>query len=143
MTDDDLARERQVEAIVRENLPTGRTKALCPDMPIEPGDETDAPLRKRGWTHWHHLFGARQLLFKFSCCQDDVETLRCLICYLSKSCSNRSKRLCDVSTSSRQGDEPTIQNIFSIKHSIRCMYIGVRASIYANSSLISELSYRD
>ena len=25
------------------------------------GGEDDAPIRERGWTHWHHLFGARQL----------------------------------------------------------------------------------
>ena len=29
-------------------------------MPIEPGEKTDEPIRTRGWTHWHHLFGARQ-----------------------------------------------------------------------------------
>ncbi len=33
-----------------------------PDMKIEPGEKTDEPIRTRGWTHWHHLFGARQLL---------------------------------------------------------------------------------
>ena len=32
-----------------------------PDMKIEPGEKTDEPIRTRGWTHWHHLFGARQL----------------------------------------------------------------------------------
>jgi putative DNA methylase len=31
-------------------------------MPIEPGEKTDEPIRTRGWTYWHHLFGARQLL---------------------------------------------------------------------------------
>jgi len=31
-------------------------------MKIEPGEKTDEPIRTRGWTHWHHLFGARQLM---------------------------------------------------------------------------------
>jgi adenine-specific DNA methylase len=31
-------------------------------MAIEPGDETTRLVRERGWTHWHHLFNARQLL---------------------------------------------------------------------------------
>jgi putative DNA methylase len=62
VTDDDLARERKVEAIVRDNLTRWQDDGLVPDMLIEPGEKTDEPIRTRGWTHWHHLFGARQLL---------------------------------------------------------------------------------
>ena len=29
---------------------------------IEPGYNTDQPIRERGWTYWHHLFNPRQLL---------------------------------------------------------------------------------
>jgi len=47
---------------VHENLAQWQEKGLVPDMPIEPGDKTDEPIRTRGWTHWHQLFGARQLL---------------------------------------------------------------------------------
>ena len=61
VTTDDLARERKVEAIVRENLALWQEKGLVPDMPIEPGENTTQPIRERGWTHWHHLFGARHL----------------------------------------------------------------------------------
>jgi putative DNA methylase len=59
---DDLARERKVEAIIRENLARWQDEGLVPDMPIEPGEKTDEPIRTRGWTHWHHLFGSRHLL---------------------------------------------------------------------------------
>jgi putative DNA methylase len=62
VTEDDLAREHKVEAIVRENLTRWQAEGLVPDMQIEPGEKTDEPIRTRGWTHWHHLFGARQLL---------------------------------------------------------------------------------
>lgn len=62
VTEGDRLRERQVEAIVRENLAAWQMRGLVPDMPIEPGDKTDEPIRTRGWTHWHHLFGARALL---------------------------------------------------------------------------------
>lgn len=61
-TEADLARERKVEAIVAENLARWQEEGLVPDMPIEPGDETTRLFRERGWTHWHHLFNARQLL---------------------------------------------------------------------------------
>jgi putative DNA methylase len=60
--EEDLARERQVEAIVRENLARWQDEGVVPDMRIEPGEETTRLFRERGWTHWHHLFGARQLL---------------------------------------------------------------------------------
>jgi len=63
VADDDLIRERQVESIVRDNLADWQARGLVPDMPIEPGDKTDEPIRTRGWTYWHHLFGARALLF--------------------------------------------------------------------------------
>jgi putative DNA methylase len=62
ITEDDLARERRVEAIVRENLSRWQNQGLVPDLAIEPGEKTDEPIRTRGWTYWHHLFGARQLL---------------------------------------------------------------------------------
>ncbi len=61
-TEADLERERKVETIVAENLARWQTEGLVPDMAIEPGDKTDEPIRTRGWTHWHHLFNARQLL---------------------------------------------------------------------------------
>lgn len=62
-TEDDLTREREVEAIVAENRARWQAEGLVPDMAIEPGDETTRLFRERGWTHWHHLFNARQLLF--------------------------------------------------------------------------------
>ncbi|QUV92157.1 anti-phage-associated DUF1156 domain-containing protein [Chloracidobacterium aggregatum] len=62
-TEADLERERRVEAIVAENLARWQSEGLVPDMPIEPGAKTDEPIRTRGWTYWHHLFNARQLLY--------------------------------------------------------------------------------
>lgn len=62
VTQDDLERERKVRETVRENMSQWQRKGLVPDMPIEPGEKTDEPIRTRGWTHWHHLFNARQLL---------------------------------------------------------------------------------
>lgn len=61
VTEGDLARERQVESIVRSSIADWQEAGLVPDMPIAPGDETTRLFRERGWTHWHHLFSARQL----------------------------------------------------------------------------------
>ena len=60
--DADLKGEQRVEEIVAKNLTRWQSEGLVPDMAIEPGDKTDEPIRTRGWTHWHHLFNARQLL---------------------------------------------------------------------------------
>lgn len=62
VTEADLEREQRVEEIVAKNLSRWQEEGLVPDMAIEPGDETTRLFRERGWTHWHHLFNARNLL---------------------------------------------------------------------------------
>ena len=64
VTEADLERERKVEQLVDDNLAQWQEGGLIPDMEIEPGDKTDEPIRTRGWTYWHHLFNARQLLMQ-------------------------------------------------------------------------------
>ncbi|EIM1709205.1 DUF1156 domain-containing protein [Aeromonas dhakensis] len=66
VTENDLEREALVNNIVRDNIVSWQQSGLIPDMQIEPGNKTDELIRTRGWTYWHHLFNARQLLV-FSC----------------------------------------------------------------------------
>jgi len=66
VTEEDFDRERQVEQLVAENIAQWQQQGWVPDMAIEPGDKTDEPIRTRGWTYWHHLFNARQLIFQKS-----------------------------------------------------------------------------
>lgn len=61
-TSRDLAQEKEVEKFVGKNLAPWQAAGIIPDMLIEPGDKTDEPIRTRGWTYWHHLFSARQIL---------------------------------------------------------------------------------
>lgn len=63
VTDEDLAREKIVIDYVHEHLEEWQEKGYIPDMVIEAGDKTDEPIRTRGWTHWHHLFNPRHLLY--------------------------------------------------------------------------------
>jgi putative DNA methylase len=63
VTAEDLERERVVEGFINDHLADWQRKGWVPDMRIEPGDKTNEPIRTRGWTHWHHLFAPRQLLF--------------------------------------------------------------------------------
>lgn len=62
VTADDLKREQKVIDYVGAHLAEWQEKGYVPDMVIERGYNTDQPIRERGWTHWHHLFNARQLL---------------------------------------------------------------------------------
>ena len=64
VTEEDLERERQVERIVADNLLKWQKDGRVPDMEIAPGYNNDQPIRSRGWTYWHHLFNARQLLLQ-------------------------------------------------------------------------------
>lgn len=58
----DLKNEEKVKQIVAENIVDWQEKGLVPSMEIENGYNTDQVTRERGWTHWNHLFNARQLL---------------------------------------------------------------------------------
>lgn len=63
VTDEDLAREKKVIDYVGSHLEEWQEKGYIPDMVIEKGYNTDQPIRERGWTHWHHLFNPRHLLY--------------------------------------------------------------------------------
>jgi len=58
----DIANEEKVRQIVKENIAKWQKQGLIPSMEIEIGDETERLYKERGWTHWNHLFNARQLL---------------------------------------------------------------------------------
>jgi putative DNA methylase len=68
-TKEDLEREAKAESIVRENLAAWQREGYVPDMLIELGEKTEEPIRTRGWTHWHHLFNARQLMMHALFCK--------------------------------------------------------------------------
>jgi putative DNA methylase len=58
----DLQNETKVKQIVAEHIVAWQEQGFVPSMEIEGGMKTDEVIRNRGWTHWHHLFNARQLL---------------------------------------------------------------------------------
>lgn len=67
VTSDDLMREEKVIEYISEHIEEWQEKGYIPDMVIEAGEKTDEPIRTRGWTHWHHLFNPRQLLWGALC----------------------------------------------------------------------------
>ncbi len=59
----DLEREKRVLALLQKRFHEWQEKGYIPSMKIESGYNTDQPIREKGWTHWHHLFTPRQLLY--------------------------------------------------------------------------------
>lgn len=62
VTPEDLRRENVVYEYIANHIVQWQENGWIPDMRIEPGYNTDQPIRERGWTYWHHLFNPRQLL---------------------------------------------------------------------------------
>jgi adenine-specific DNA methylase len=62
VVEDDIKREKQALKLLQERFTEWQEKGYIPSRKIEPGYNTDQPIRERGWTHWHHLFNPRQLL---------------------------------------------------------------------------------
>ncbi len=59
---DDLARETKVMELLRERFAHWQGEGFIPSKAIPEGGGKTKRFRKRGWTHWHHLFTPRQLL---------------------------------------------------------------------------------
>jgi putative DNA methylase len=129
--DEDLERESLIERIVAENLDDWQKEGLVPDMPIEHGDNTSQPIRERGWTHWHHLFTPRQLLF--------FAVLRKHQAQLNPSYGNldlmrlldRSSKLPKWSNSNGSGGQPT--NVFDNQ----ALNTQTNYGAYASTNLLS------
>lgn len=129
--DEDLVRERQIDTLVHENLSRWQEGGLVPDMPIEPGENTTQPIRERGWTHWHHLFTPRQLLFfsilKRVQSQHDPEIGYIDLCRLL----DRSSRLPKWSKSNGSGGQPS--NVFDNQ----ALNTQVNYGTYATTNLLN------
>lgn len=97
VTSEDEASERLVQDTVRKNLSRWQFEGLIPDMLIVSGDKTDEPIRTRGWTHWHHLFAPRSLLynalFRQKCLQFDDPIVQGALALTLNSLTDCSSRL--------------------------------------------------
>jgi putative DNA methylase len=58
----DLRREELVLTLLRERFQSWQQSGALPSRRIDPGYNTDQPIRERGWSFWHHLYTPRQLL---------------------------------------------------------------------------------
>ena len=123
-TDEDLKREAKVQSIVALNLRAWQGEGLVPDMVIEAGDETARLGRERGWTHWHHLFNARQLLLYAELRKHATAELCLKACQMI----NTSARLTRWSTGDGDGRSGGTKQVFD-NQALNVLYnYGCRAS---------------
>ena len=134
-TDADLERERRVHAIVAENLTRWQEEGLVPDMAIEPGDKTDEPIRTRGWTHWHHLFNARQLLLYAELKKHASATLSLSLCQMI----NTSARLTRWTIGDGPGRSGGTKQVFDNQALNVLFNYGCRASTYLLDALTAKV----
>jgi adenine-specific DNA methylase len=140
VTEADLDRERKVEEIVRDSLPKWQADGLVPDMPIEPGEKTDEPIRTRGWTHWHHLFNARQLMLLSmirSCAQKLGKISAPALSISFAHLANRQSKLCRLDVFNGKGREPKLSDTFTNQALNTLSNYGTRASLYMTSLIES------
>lgn len=94
---DDVARENQVTALVRNNIRAWQSEGIISDAPIATGKENEGPIRTNGWTYWHHMFGPRQIHLASIILKNSKRStlgyimLAKSIDYLNKSCQWRPK----------------------------------------------------
>lgn len=135
--EEDLAREETVEQIVAANLARWQAAGLVPEMEIEPGDETTRLYRERGWTHWHHLFTPRQLVFlavlKDLIAKSSADLPAALSIFLCRTL-NLSAKLCMLNPAPGPGREPKVDHIFTNQAFNVFWNYGVRASWYSVTS---------
>ena len=135
-TNADLKREQQVEQIVAENLILWQDEGHVPDMAIEPGDETTRLLRERGWTHWHHLFNARQLLLYAELKKHATATLSLSLCQMI----NTNARLTRWTIGDGPGRSGGTKQVFD-NQALNVLYNdGCRASGYLLDALDAKVS---
>ncbi|MEI6747228.1 MAG: DNA methylase, partial [Methylococcaceae bacterium] len=126
VTADDLKREKIVIDYVQTHLADWQEKGFLPDMVIEKGDETERLYRERGWTQWHHLFNARQLLFVGLSNQSQIAVNKFAITALVDRCS----RLCRWDNSAYKGGGGNSANVFDNQALNTVWNYGCRSFLY-------------
>jgi putative DNA methylase len=153
VTADDLKREQKVIDYIGVHLSEWQEKGYVPDMVIESGDKTDEPIRTRGWTHWHHLFNPRQLLYlatirSQSNCADSYVRFMDLLNYSSRLCpwaTSSARRAKDGSGKQIGGASDNPANVFynqalNTLFAYGCRSLGQLFDVYQKKVVCSIIS---
>jgi putative DNA methylase len=116
-------------------------------MAIEPGYNTDQPIRERGWMYWHHLFNARQLLmisYFIKKLREIVhESHKAQLLAFVPGAIQRSAKLCVWDTYPGPGRLPKIAQVFSDQTLNTPYNWGARAWIYLSPVFVGAADIYD
>lgn len=113
-TNEDLRNEERVLALLQERFDAWQDDGFIPSMKIENGEKTWELIRTRGWTHWHHLFTPRQLLYHGLLAETGAKQAKTkhenviLMLALGR-CANWDSKLCHLNTA-RDAPQDTYYN---------------------------------
>jgi adenine-specific DNA methylase len=144
----DIAREEKVLKLLRERFVDWQKEGFIPSKAIpQSGVETDRLFRERGWTHWHHLFTARQLLIYGKLLQQAAiccTTLPLIVPLLLKVATqaNWNSRLCIWNSDKSKGPGSTEQT-FANQALNTLFSFGTRALPLLKESIIRDFAYTD
>lgn len=143
----DLAREDKVFQLLRERFADWQKEGFIPSKVIVPGYNTEQPIRERGWTHWHHLFTARQLLMYGKLLEQaaiSCTTLQLTVPLLLKVATqaNWNSRLCIWNSDKSKGPGSTEQT-FANQALNTLFSFGTRALPLLKESIIRDFAYTD
>ncbi len=140
VSEDDLMRERLVEEYVARHIEEWRDAGWIPDFRIEPGAppryEGRSLIETRGWTHWHHLFSPRQLMYLGLCRKglQDRPHSAALAVYFAR-LADWSSKLCRYGTGAAR--ESVAQTFYN--QALNPIYnYGVRPFCFASSYLLED-----
>ncbi|MDD2900812.1 MAG: DUF1156 domain-containing protein [Syntrophales bacterium] len=137
----DLRRDRIVQEYIAEHLGAWQANGIVPDMRIEVGGPPRYQgldlIRARGWTHWHHLFTPRQLLYlglAKSYINEKARSKAALIVFFAR-LLDWSSKLCHYGTgAARESIAHTFYN-----QALNTLYnYGVRPFSFAQSYLLER-----
>ncbi|MDR1642519.1 MAG: DUF1156 domain-containing protein [Clostridiales bacterium] len=137
----DLQNEEKVREIVAENIEHWQRNGYIPSTAIEPGEKTMEVIRNRGWSYWHHLFNARQLLLISSLSKAIEKTqelkLRVTGMLGLNKCADWNSRLCRWHSSA--ANEKTEQTFYN--QALNTLYNwGTRSLIGAETSWLYDIN---
>ncbi|MEI6544731.1 MAG: DUF1156 domain-containing protein, partial [Methylococcales bacterium] len=135
VTNEDLAREHQIEEIVAENIVQWQQQGLVPDMAIELGEETTRLQRERGWTYWNHLFNGKQLLVGYivkKCINNQPPVIQAVLSLSLAKMVDWSSKLCRYGTGAAR--ESIAQTFYNQAFNTNYFY-GVRSFVTGKNYL--------
>ncbi len=112
----DIKNENKVLKLLNDRFVEWQEMGYLPNLNIEDGAKTNEPIRTRGWTHWHHLFTPRQLMFTSLCKEkmhkkeySDIQKISILL-GIGKCCDWSSKLSRWYPQSGKEGTSQTYYN---------------------------------